>query len=279
VDSGFTPLRFRFIADYLAALWEDRRHEQEHYARLFECEARWRAGGRQAAASDLRREREYHQGCAATWYLLGLAEADAAEAARCRGRAGELSKAYRQSALRSICAVHSRRLPLDASGVLGLERRLVSAAGSDTTERGLAWAALGLIQCVFGEWPRAVGCYQRASAVLGPHPELALEIGKLLAGSGNPDQAEEYLRVALQDDKSRTGAHVVLSQINASNGRLDAARKHLLCASEAAPAWDAVIERLAQVHALLGNEREAQDARVRCTVQRMQAENLLRQLV
>ena len=136
-----------------------------------------------------------------------------------------------------------------------------------------------MIQCVFGEWPRAVGCYQRASAVLGPHPELALEIGKLLAGSGNPDQAEEYLRVALQDDKSRTGAHVVLSQINASNGRLDAARKHLLCASEAAPAWDAVIERLAQVHALLGNEREAQAARVRCTVQRMQAENLLRQLV
>lgn len=278
VDSGFTPLRYRFIADYLAALWEDRGDEQAHYARLFEYEARLRAGGRQEAASDLRRELEHYQGCAATWYLLGLAEADAAEAARCRGRAGELSGAYQQNVLRSACELPNRRLPVDISSVLGLERRLVAETGSDTTERGLAWAALGLIYGIFGELPRATDCYRRASAVLGEHPELAMEIGKLLAGSGRLDQAEAYLRVALRDDKSRTGAHFIIAQIKGAKGLLDEAREHLVRASEAAPAWDELIARLAQVYARLGNHVEAQACRVRCDVQRMQAERLLRQL-
>jgi len=278
VDSGFTPLRFRFIADYLAALWEDRRDEQEHYARLFEYETRWRAGGRRAAASGLRRELEHHQGCAATWYLLGLAGADAAEAARCRRRAGELSGAYRQNVLRSVCALHNRSLPVDLSSVLGLERRIASEAGPDTTEQGLAWAALGLVYCRFGELPRAADCYRRASAVIGEHPELALEIGKLLAGSGRLEAAEVYLRVALQEDKSRTGAHFFLSEIQSAKGLPDAARDHLACASDAAPAWNELIDRLAQVHARLGDHVEAQACRVRCDVQRLQAEQLLRQL-
>jgi tetratricopeptide (TPR) repeat protein len=278
VDSGFTPLRFRFIADYLAALWEDRHDEQMHCARLFEYEARLRAGGRQAAASDLRRELERYPGCAATWYLLGLAEADAAEAARCWGRAGELSGVYQQNVLRSVCELRNRRLPVDMSSALVLERRLASESGPDTKERGLAWAALGLIYCCFGELPRAVDCYRRASAVVGEHPELAMEIGKLLAGSGRLDAAEGYLRVALQDDKSRTGAHFFISQIQRAKGRLDAARKHLVCASEAAPAWDELLDRLAQVHARLGDHVEARSCRERCDVQRRQAERLLRQL-
>lgn len=278
VDSGFTPLRFRFIADYLAALWEDRCNEQAHYARLFQYEARLRAGGRQAAASDLRRELERYQGCAATWYLLGLAEADAAEAARCRGRAGELSAAYQQNVLRSVCELRNRRIPIDMSSVLGLERRLTSETGSGTTEWALAWAALGLVYCLFGELARAMDCYRRASAVVGEHPELALEIGKLLVGSGRLDPAEVYLRVALQDDKSRTGAHFFISQIQRAKGLLDEARKHLVCASEAAPAWDELIDRLAQVHARIGNHVEAQSCRERCDGQRTQAERLLRQL-
>lgn len=278
VDSGFTPLRFRFIADYLAALWEDRHDEQAHYARLFEYESRLQAGGHLAVASGLRRELERYQGCAATWYLLGLAEADIAEAARCRGRAGELSGAYQQNVLRSACELRNRSLPVDMSSLLGLERHLASENGTDTTQRSLAWAALGLIYCIFAELPRAMDCYRRASAVLGEHPELAMEIGRLLAGSGRLDLAEVYLRVALQDDKSRTGAHFLIAQIRAAKGLLDEARAHLVCATEAAPAWDELISRLAQLHARLGNHVEAQACRVRCEAQRMQTERLLLQL-
>jgi tetratricopeptide (TPR) repeat protein len=278
VDSGFTPLRFRFIADYLAALWEDRRDEQVHYARLFECEARLRGGWRQAVACELRRELERYDACAATWYLLGLAEADAAESARCRGRAGELSGAYRQKALRSICELRNRRIPVDMASVFGLERCIAAETGSDITGRGLAWAALGLVYCLFGELPGAMDCYRRASAVLGEHPELALEIAKLLAASGQVDAAEMYLRVALLDDKSRTAAHFFLSQIQGAKGLLQDARQHLVSASEAAPAWHELLDRLAQAHARLGDHAEAQSCRERCDLQRIEAERLLREL-
>ena len=221
VDSGFTPLRFRFIADYLAALWEDRRNEQVHFASIFEYEARLRAGDRKAIVSDLRRELTTYEGCAATWYLLGLAEPDAAEAARCRRRAGELTDAYQPNLLRSICELGNRSLPVDLSSVLEWERSIASEAGSDSMERGLAWAALGLVHCSLRELSRAEDCYQRASAVVGEHPELAMEIGKLLAGSGRLGSAEVYLRAALKDDKSRTAAHFFISQIEGVKGLLD----------------------------------------------------------
>jgi tetratricopeptide (TPR) repeat protein len=278
VDSGFTPLRFRFIADYLAALWEDRREEQSHFARLFEYESRMRAGGSLAVASDLRRELDRFQECAATWYLLGLAEADAAQAARCRVHAGELSVAYRHNLLRSACEPRNRSLPVDRSSVLAMERRLEAETGTDITEQGLGWAALGLIYCHFGDMPRAMDCYRRASAVLGAHPELAMEIGKLLTGSGRLDQAEEYFCVALQDDKSRTGAHFLIARILGAKGRLDDALEHLVSASEAAPAWGELIAHLAQLHERLGNLGEARACRECCDVQRMQAERLLGQL-
>ena len=278
VSSGFTPLRYRFIADYLAALWENRPDEQAHYARLFDYETRLQAGERQAAASCCRRELQHHPDCAATWHLLGLAEADAAEAARCRARAGELSGAYRQDVLRSACELRNRMLPVDMSSVLGLEKRLASQADREPTEQGLAWIALGLIYCAFGEIQRAIGCYGRASAALGEHPELAMEIGKLLAGLRRLDEAEDYLRVALQDDKPRTGAHLLLSRIQGARGSMDEARSHLERASEAAPAWPELLDLLAQLHARLGNDAQAQDYRRQRDGQRMQAQRLVRQL-
>lgn len=275
VDSGFTPLRFRFIADYLAALWEDRRDEQAHYARLFENEARLRAGGREAATAELRRELEHYPGCAATWHLLGLAEGDDAAAAKYRERAGDLSRAYRQNVLRSACELRNCTRPADLSSALGLERSLALEAGPATTERGLAWAALGLIYCALGELPRAMDCYRRTSSALGEHPELALEIGKLLAGSGRPDQAETYLRVALLDDKSRTVARFFIAQTQIAKGHLVEAREHLMRAVEAALAWDEPIDLLAQVHSRSGDHGEARACRMRCDSQRMQTERLL----
>lgn len=76
VGSGFTPLRYRFFADYLAALWEGRECDSDHYDRLYRLERRLRAGEREVVLADCRRERERHPECAATWYLLSLAEQD-----------------------------------------------------------------------------------------------------------------------------------------------------------------------------------------------------------
>lgn len=277
VGSGFMPLRYRFIAEYLAALWENR-PERAHYARLFGCEAGLQTGEREAAVLGCRRELERHPDCAATWYLLGMAEADAAEAARCQARAGELSPAYRSDLLSQACGLRNRMLTVNLSSVLGLEQQLASGPDPGSRGAGLAWVALGLIYCVFGDLQRATGCYEHASASLGEHPELAMELGRLLAGSGRLDEAEACLRVALRDDKPRTGAHLLLAQIRGASGLLEEARSHLQLASEAAPAWPHLLDLLAQVHARLGNQVQALEYRSQCNAQRVQAEQLIQRL-
>lgn len=244
VSSGFTPLRHRFLGDYLAALFEERSADADHYARLFQLERRLAAGERESALAGVAAEAERYPQCAATWYLLGE-----------QSRAAALSPAYAPSVLRSACEIRQRRLTVDSAYVMRLERGLADAP---TTEQGLAFAAVGLLWCKFGELGRALACYQRAAASLGYQSELALQIGALLLRAGHADEAIRYLEPALDDDKARTAAHGYLARILLKKGRLEEARDHLERAHEAAPCWREPLEGLLQICRQLG-ERELAD--------------------
>jgi hypothetical protein len=243
VSSGFTPLRHRFLGDYLAALAEDRAADSEHYSRLFQLERRLAAGERESALRGLAAEAERHPDCAATWHLLGS-----------QARAAELSPAYAPSVLRSACEIRHRRLPADRAYVMRLERGLATAPAA---QQGLAVAAIGLLWCAFGDLGRALACYERASASLGSQSELGLQIATLLLRSGKADEAVRYLRPALADDKARTAAHGYLARAFLQSGRLEEARLHLERAHEAAPSWREPLEGLAQVCRQLGQRERA----------------------
>jgi tetratricopeptide (TPR) repeat protein len=278
VSSGFMPLRYRFFADYLAALWENQPEQQAHFARLFDYDKTLSAGERDATAARCGEELKRYPHCAATWYLLGLAEADRAMSERCRSRAAELSHAYRHDVLRRACAIRNRMLTIDLSGFLSLQQRLIAELGSERTDAGLAWVAFGLIYCKFGDIQRSTDCYKQALATLGVHPELALEIGTQLAASRRTEEAAVYLRVAMLDDKSRTGAHLALAQMEGRKGLFEEARQHLERAWRAAPAWPQLLDLLAQVHACLGNQRQAEEYRGRLNEQRVMAQQMLGRL-
>jgi tetratricopeptide (TPR) repeat protein len=243
VSSGFTPLRHRFLGDYLAALFEDRQDDAGHYSRLFHLERRLAAGEREAALHGLAAEAERYPECPATAHLLGR-----------EARAAEFSPAYAPSVLRSACEIRHRRLPADAAYVMRLERGL---AGLPASEQGLAFAAIGLLWCLFGELGRALACYERASASLGSQSELALQIATLLLRSSRADEAIRYLLTALEDDKARTAAHGYLARAFLQSGRLEEARQHLERAHEAAPFWREPLEGLTQVCRQLGNRERA----------------------
>src|SRR5262249_29889795 len=121
-------------------------------------------------------------------------------------------------------------------------------------------------------------CYRRAEGLLRGHPELALEIARLLVETGQPVPAIALLQKALEDDKTRTAAHVLLARVDAARGLLEQARGHLERASEAAPAWGRLLEMLASVHQHLGNAEQAQALRERSEEQRRQGELLARRL-
>lgn len=271
VSSGFTPLKYRFLGDYLAALAEGRSQDSEHYSRLFELERRLAVGEREGALHGLAAERERRPECAATWHLLALAHTDRTQAAQCEARAAALSPAYAPSVLRAACEIRHRRLPADRACIMRLERGLAAVPAA---EQGFAFAAIGLLWCGFGELGRALACYERASASLGSQSELALQIAVLLLRSGNADEAVRYLLPALEDDKARTAAHGYLARAFLQSGRLEEARLHLERAHQAAPCWREPLEGLVQVCRQLGKRELADQLAARLADQHARLQRL-----
>lgn len=275
VSSGFTPLRYRFVGDYLAALWEGRAEDAEHYARLFELDRRLRAGERETAAHGLGEEAARRPDCAAGWHLLGLAQVDPAEAERCLSRAARISAAYAPNVLRAACEIRHRRLTIDRARLMRLGRELKALAPA---EQGLGYAALGLLCCAVGDLKSALDCYRSASATLGAQSQLALEIARLLLAAGRADETVEFLTIALDDDKDRSAAHGYLAFVLRRGGELERARSHLEQAHRAAPCWDEPLNGLVQLHRELGEQALAHDYAARLAALRAQHEVLRRRL-
>ena len=274
VSSGFMPLRYRFFADYLAALWENRHQDAAHFEQVFRLERQLRGGDVPAALTGCKRELDRHPRCAATHYLLSLGEQDPEQAAEHQRQAEESCSGYRPDVLRSACEIPNRQLPVGPSTMLALEKQLTETR--DNPEKlALAQVALGLIYCAGGQVARACALYQQGAQHFQHHPELALEIGKRLLGS---DRADMFLTAALLDDKTRAAAHVFLAHSHARRGSLLHAVEHLETAHQMTPAWPQVLSMLAELHQKLGNEQRAQALQTQYRHQQRQTELLAQRL-
>jgi hypothetical protein len=195
VGTGFLPLRYRGIADLLAALWEGRDDEARQLQRALD-------GGSPPATSpgtDLIR------------------------------RLGEIRARWKQVDLASVRAFHLEVQDL-----------------RDTPERqATAWIALGVLYAAFGKCDEAMACDARSLDCSGGHPDLALEIAKLLMGRKAIDAAGSYLDRAAADDETRVAARMLQAECAWSRGAHGAAWAHAVAAHTAAPAWPQIVKRLA----------------------------------
>ena len=277
VSSGFMPLRYHFFADYVAAVWEGRDEESDHYDRLFSLERQLRARECDAVAAACRQELETYPRCAATYYLCSLSESEPNRADDCRRQAGELCASFHPNVLRAASEIPNRRLQVDPATVAQLETQL-SDSRLDQQQRALADVALGLVYCQCGQVQRAVELYESGTQHLGYHPELALEIGKLLLGESPPSRAVPFLEAALQDDKTRTAAHVYLGQFHGRQGSVKLAIEHLETAVDMAPAWIRIRYILAKLLQRNGVGQRSQALLEECQLQMKNASALVGRL-
>lgn len=234
VGTGFVPLRHRFLADHLAALWEGREEEERHWQRLLELETSPAPEAQRATA--LRALLAAHPGCAATCHALALLTPEAAERAVLLARAAALDAAYAGDVLRHLGVLRARREDLDLATVLRLHGEL--ARHDDGTERaGAAWVALGLLYAAFGRLQEAIACQVLSQRQGGGHPELALQIGRLLMAEGRHEDAVPWLERAAGDDRTRVAAWLHLSVCASRRGAAGEAWNWAHAAHEAAPAW------------------------------------------
>ena len=233
VGSGFMPLRYRYFADYLAALFAADAEQAAHYARLFDIEHGDHDGAARIAAVE--EESRAFTDCPATLYLrdrlLGAKEPHAA--------AGSLSDAYRHDPVRLASAVVNRHLALDKPQIDRLRAELaVDAPAEAQIALGLAYASCGAVR-------EALECYRRYGK---PHPQLALELAGLLAVQGDARERPELLEVAATEDACISSALLQLADIAMSHGDFDEARRLTEQVHALAPAWMEPLGRLAWLH-------------------------------
>jgi predicted Zn-dependent protease len=270
VGSGFTPLRYHFLADYLAALFEVRAADCGHFERLIDIASLCRGNTLDDAVSACRSELELYPDCPATWHLLSLAANLPEEAVTYRDWSAELCPAYEVSVLREACEFPARGLPLDLATVRALENRFVAGQRS-AAEDALTWAALGLLHCHLGRVESARECYRQTTRHFPSHAVLASALANVLIRARRPKEAIPFLELATINDKTAAGAHMLLGSALTNAGDLANADVHLQAASALAPAWTELMELRGKVLAAAGQAQAAASLRQQSSSRRQQA--------
>jgi hypothetical protein len=247
VGSGFLPLRYRYIADWIGALWTDDGASASHFANLFRADGALRSGAREDAARSLRAELAAFPNCPATHHLLALTATDAA-AGMNGARAAALDPGYRYDPARLASETVNRHLatPLDALETLNAE---LTQPGASVPRNALV--ALGLAYAERGDAQRALECYRRYE---GAHPALALAVAALLSEPEQRALRKTLLGVAVAEDASATSAHMQLAEIAIEDADYRAARTHFEFARRNAPAWLEPLDALSRLHGLSGRD-------------------------
>lgn len=162
--------------------------------------------------------------------------------------------------LATLGGIRARAQSLSLAQLLQLQRRLEQWA-APPPRRSAAWVALGLLFARFDRPDDAIACHARSAGRGEGHPELALEIGRLLLARGEANQCQAWLARAARDDETRVQAWLLLADAALRTGDADTAARHAQAARRAAPAWTAPWPRLAAAAALRGDREEELAAR------------------
>jgi tetratricopeptide (TPR) repeat protein len=257
VSSGYTPLRYSFFADYLAALWTGDRANSSHYSRLFDLDSKLQKGEADDVVDGCLEELKQFSDCAATYYLLSLAESNPELAQKYQNQATSLDINYQPNVLRSISELASRDLKFESKHLEELENQLEA---SDLNQEDLAIShfILGLLYSQLGDFRQVFKHHQIYKKTGNRHPQLNFRLGSLLLQAGHPQRATSFLQAALQDDMTACGAHSLLGRIYAKQGDLKQASEHFLQVSELMPAFAPPVNVLAKIYKQIGDEENSE---------------------
>lgn len=244
VGSGFMPLRYRYIADWISALWTGDDASTRHFANVFRADDALRSGASAEAARALQAELAVYPSCPATHHLLALTGTPASSASA--ALAAALDPAYGHDPARIASETVNRHLatPIDALELLYAELTRPGAP-----EAPGAFVALGLAYAERGHAAGALECYRHYGK---PHPALALAVAALLSEPQQRGLRQTLLEVAAPEDASATSAHMQLAEMAVEAGDYPSARTHLAFARRNAPAWLEPLEALRRLHEVSG---------------------------
>jgi tetratricopeptide (TPR) repeat protein len=137
---------------------------------------------------------------------------------------------------------------------------LNDSTGADT--QAVLRAGLGLAHARLGRRSEADEALARARSLAPNHPDVLRLSAESLTTQTNQtprlDEALDFAKRATKHAPKSASAHRALGRVYHRRGELEAARRHLRIALDAAPPSAALLERLGDVEQALGNEAAAE---------------------
>lgn len=252
VTSGFTPLRYRFVADYLAALFEKDDEKIIHYSRLYELDRAAVEGNWQRAVTGCLDEAARYGDCPATYYLAGICEPDGRKASEYLARAARLNGLYQTDVVRLGCEIMNRTRRLDGT-TLGSLEELVDNGEIERDKLPLTYLVMGLLAAQAGQMNKALKYYLLHKRLRGRHPRLSFALGSLFLKAGRAGRAVLFFRDALLDEHTQPHAYLRLGAIYLKAGDYELAGDCLRKASELLPSSPEPVRMLAHLYERSGD--------------------------
>ncbi len=254
VTSGFTPLPYRFVGDYVRTLLAGDDAGRSHFGRLFEIAAGTGERARCIAlARDVLTERP---DCPHAMFLAARLEEDRDRARALATGAESVDPGYGPDVSRDASAYPHRRLPLRHAD---LERLLAALAEEQDDERcAPAELAVARLLALAGRLDEAEALLRRRGGETADHGDVALDIARAHLGRGSTDRAAPWLDAAALVHRTRTTALLLRGDLALRDGH---AREAMQCydeAAERAGAWMLPLARRRDGLRMIGDHRAAQ---------------------
>jgi len=275
VSSGFTPLAYRFIGDYIYSLLNDREAEYDYYHQLAEVVREMGDGDLGRGQGICRQLIKDQPELAAAYYILALGTADAGEKKRLLDMARSCDSAYGFDLAREAIGLLNRKKNLDADKLRQLTAFLDNQDMAKS-QREQAEVALAKVFSASGNIESARSLLARLSGDYADHEDVLLDISaRQLGDPAKHEPNKEMLGSVTNGVKNATVASVYLGDLEFSNKNYEASLEHYRLAQKRAPAWMLPLERMLACYQQLGMGEETGEIEQRILRRKQRLEKII----
>jgi hypothetical protein len=255
VSSGFTPLSFRFIGDYVVSLLSKNQSDCDYYGKLYSAIEDLSQGhiekGQSICQTLLKQRPELPHA-----YYIKAISSDSEAKNTLLAQAQEADQAYAFDLARESIGLLHRKKSLDKKQL----QQLLNALGSlelNQQQRQKAEIALAQVSATAGLQQVSIELLAKQVGDYADHPDISLMLAaSLMQKSGSREQCRSLLEKASVYEKNATTAQLYLGDLEFAEKNYAAAEEHYLSAHHRARAWILPLDRLKKCYEKLGNEAE-----------------------
>jgi len=259
VNSGFTPLAFRYVGDYVHSQLSANRADFDYYRRLNAAVEKLMAGRIEEGRAICAQLTEMRPELAAAYYIEGLSTAECADKQELLASASRLDSQYEFDLARDVMGLLHRKKPRKPRQMEMLKKALDNIDPS-SREGAFAELVVAHLLSLDGDSAAALELLGRQTGDYADHEEVLLAIAAgQLGKSEKRAQTRELLEKVSHGTKNATVANLYLGDLDAAQQNYQAALARYSVAHENAPAWMLPLERMHICYqALEMHDRQAQ---------------------